>query len=63
MDFQREQELKEQYREMLDECCEEYKIGNLTFQPSDILESCDPVAFRIGFHEYIDSLEKEEASE
>jgi hypothetical protein len=32
--------------QMLDECYPEYKIGNLTFSPSQIIKECDPVALR-----------------
>lgn len=30
----------------LDECYKPYKIGNLTFYPSQVLKECDPTAFR-----------------
>jgi len=52
-------ELEEQYEEMLDECHEVFKIGEMTFYPSQILKNCDPVAYRIGLGEFEDSLEED----
>lgn len=37
---------EESYLESIDECYKPYKIGELTFYPSDILRNCDPVALR-----------------
>jgi hypothetical protein len=36
----------QEIRDMFDECYPEVKIGNLTFSASEIVENCDPVAFR-----------------
>ena len=57
-DFSREQ--IEQYDEMLDECFEPVTLGSFTFNPSDVLFNCDPLAYRIGLDEYVDSMEQEE---
>ncbi len=52
--------LEEQaYIEMLDECYPVVKIGFAEFYASDILRECDPIAYRIGLSEYVDSLEEE----
>ena len=42
-----------EYRDMLDELHEEVTIGGLTFSAGNVIESCDPVAFRCmkGDHE------------
>lgn len=58
-------DIEEQYEEMLDECYEPVKIGDMTFYASQILRNCDPVAYRIGLSEYEDYLaeEEEEAEE
>jgi len=32
------------------------KIGNLTFEPSQIVKQLDPVAYRVGFNDFCDSL-------
>lgn len=45
----------EEYDEMLDEVLEPWTTGTLTYYPSYILKKCDPVAYRCGFLEYVDS--------
>jgi hypothetical protein len=52
-------ELKEQYDELLDEIYGEVKLGNLTFSPSRIIRELDPVAYRTGLNDYEDSLRDE----
>jgi len=42
--------------EMLDEIYPEVKMGELTFYPSQILKSCDPVAYRLELTDYLDDL-------
>ena len=42
------------YDEMLDETNQEIKIGSLTYSPSQVLKAVDPIAYDIGFSEYID---------
>jgi hypothetical protein len=49
-----EQEMKEQYNQMLDETNEEVVIGSLRYSPSYVLESVDPIAYEIGFQEWAD---------
>lgn len=50
----------DQYDDMLNECHDEIMIGNLTFDPSDVVFNCDPIAYRCGLIDYIDSIEGEE---
>lgn len=45
----------EMYKEMLDDNYP-YKIGYLSYNGSDVFKSVDPIAFRVGFTEYVDSL-------
>lgn len=40
------------FDEMLDECHETYNLGGMTFYPSDVLKSCDPIAYRICKSDY-----------
>jgi len=47
---------EELYEQMLDECWPEVTIGCGTYSPSQILKNCDPTAFEIGVHEYLDNL-------
>lgn len=50
---------EEEYDEFLNEVYKPYKMGDLTFYASDILKSCDPVAYRTYKNDYEDSLEDE----
>lgn len=52
-------DLKEQYDELLDEIYGEVKLGNLTFSPSRIIRELDPIAYRTGLNDYEDSLRDE----
>jgi hypothetical protein len=44
---------EEQFAQMLDECCEELKVGCCTFSPSAVMKELDPVAFRCGVADYL----------
>lgn len=55
-----EPELEAMFDEFLDEVYEPFKMGELAYMPSDILKSCDPVAYRCMLNDYEDSLEGEE---
>jgi hypothetical protein len=46
----------ELFDEMLDELYPTFKMGELTFYASQILKSCDPVAYRIELIDYLDDL-------
>lgn len=50
-----EVDTEELYRDLLDEIYEPVTFGELEYCPSQVLESVDPVAFRIGCNEYADS--------
>lgn len=52
--------VEENYDELLDDCNDPYKIGTLTFYPSQILSECDPIAYRCGISDEI-SNQMEEA--
>ncbi len=49
-------DIESMYVNMLDECNDEVRIGTLTYSPSYVLSSVDPIAYRIGLSEYVDSL-------
>lgn len=53
-------ENEEMFDEFLDDVCPEYKIGELTFYPSQILKSCDPIAYQIALSEFEDLGEEDE---
>lgn len=46
------------YEEMLDEC---YPDTPFNISASRILRECDPIAYRVGFHDWLDSEEEEQA--
>lgn len=48
--------IEELYRDLLDEVYEPIRFGELTYSPSQVLESVDPIAFNMGAGEYADSL-------
>lgn len=48
---------EKEYKDWLDDFYPPYEMGCfLTYYPSDILENCDPIAFRQGQLEYFDTL-------
>jgi len=51
------------YRDMLDDCEPEVNVAGLSFVPSRVVEELDPVAFRCGVNDYVDSLVGESLSE
>ena len=61
-DFQHisEREAEEMYRDSLDECWGEIEVCGITFEPSHILEKCDPIAYRVGFSDFVSHLESED---
>lgn len=50
-----EEEAEERYDDWLD-CEGTVKVGGLEFYPSNILEKCDPIAYRCGFSDFTDVL-------
>jgi len=62
MSWERES-LESRFDDMLDECYEPFTMGDLIFMPSDILKSCDPVAYRVGLCEFEDFEDEEEEEE
>ena len=51
-----EDEAYEMYDDMLDQCYEPYNMSGMIYMPSDILKECDPIAYRVGFSDYVDTL-------
>jgi hypothetical protein len=54
-----EYEAKANYDALLDESYPVVSLGFSEFYPSDILKNCDPIAYRCGFADYVDSLAEE----
>ena len=57
-----ESEYEDVYIEMLDEQGDIY-IGNISFSPSDILSKLDPIAYRLGLSDFVDSMDVTESPE
>lgn len=55
--------LESEFDEMLDDCYETYKLSGMTFYPSDILKSCDPIAYRISKSEYESNYDLDDVEE
>lgn len=53
----------DEFDEMLGDCHETYNLGGMTFYPSDILKSCDPVAYRISKSEYESNFDLDDCEE
>ena len=53
-----EGEATEQFDQMLDDCYEELRIGELSWAPSIALEKLDPVAYRVYRSDYLSEFEE-----
>ena len=49
-------EAKDYYNDMLNECTPTIKIGYIEFDAADVLETMDPIAYDVGFNDYLDCL-------
>lgn len=52
-------EYEDQYCDMLDEVST-VQIGSLSYDPSTVLREVDPIAYRCGLNDYVDSLDVED---
>lgn len=43
---------EDEFDESLDDCHEAYNLWGMTFYPSDVLKSCDPIAYRCSKSDY-----------
>lgn len=62
-DYERDRRIVEAYDELLDEIYPTFKMGDLEFWPSDILKSCDPIAYQCALSDYEDSVQTDEDDE
>jgi hypothetical protein len=44
------------YNEMLNDCHNSVKVGELSFLASTVLREVDPIAYRVGLEDWLDSL-------
>lgn len=54
--MQEDYELEQQYCDMLDEVYPPYLIGSSEFYASTILKECDPIMYKEGLADFIDSM-------
>lgn len=47
--------VEENYDDLIDDGYETFKIGYCEFTASEILKNCDPVAYRCGIDDFVDS--------
>ena len=47
----------ELYDEFLDKTCEPFRVGQLEYLPSETLKEVDPIAYRVGFTDWLDAEE------
>ena len=52
-----EEAVEEMYEDMLNECCTEWKTPAGT--SAENMKDQDPILYRCGFHDYVDSLQKD----
>jgi len=50
-----EHDLRDRYRDFINDCYEPCRIGELSYAPSQVLERVDPTAFRCGFNDWLDA--------
>ena len=48
-------ELHDRYDDLLDETAGEVRIGGLTYSASVVLKAVDPIAYRVGYSDWLDS--------
>lgn len=51
-------EYSKMYDDMLDGYYEDYNVGRICFTASQVLKECDPIAYRCGFNDWIDEIDK-----
>lgn len=54
-----EYEAYQRYDDMLNECYPEVDICGYTYTPSHALKEVDPIAYRVGFNDFVSDLESE----
>jgi hypothetical protein len=56
-------ELEDLYKNMLDECYPPVMVAGMEYDTSRALYELDPIAYRVGFSDYLDSLDPCEGCE
>lgn len=50
-----EWQLEELFDDLLDQVYEPTNIGGMEYLASTVLKECDPIAYRVGFHDWLDN--------
>ena len=48
---------EQEYADMIDTTTEMVRVGTLEWYPSTVLARMDPIAYRVGYNEWLDALE------
>jgi hypothetical protein len=59
LEIMSEEQARDDYDAYLNDCYGIVTIGYSEFYPSEVLKNCDPIAYRCGFADYVDSLLEE----
>ena len=59
LEIMSEEQAKDDYDAYLNDCYGVVSVGYSEFYPADILKNCDPIAYRCGFADYVDSLSED----
>lgn len=54
-DIMNTKDLYDMYNECLDEVCDIVRIGTMEYLPSRVLAEVDPIAYKCGFDDWLDS--------
>ena len=54
-------DLHERYDQWLDEIYPEVELGHSVFQPSEILKELEPITYRVGFSDFLDSMTEDKS--
>jgi hypothetical protein len=59
LEIMSEEQARDDYDAYLNDCYGVVTVGYSEFYPADVLKNCDPIAYRCGFADYVDSLAEE----
>lgn len=58
-DFEIQLQQEEMYDAFLNECIPTVEIGSLKYDPAHVLKNVDPIAYRVGMSDFLDSIGEE----
>ena len=63
VDFFEYEVTESEFDDFLDDCYSKVQIGEMTFYPSDVLKSCDPIAYRCSKSDYESNFDLDDCQE